>query len=77
MKRSEAALGELAELIDQLSHLAARRDVLVARARAGGASWAQIAEVLGVSTQAAHRRYSGLRYDAKTGRTWREQQMSL
>lgn len=33
--------------------------VLVRRARVAGASWAQVAESLGVSKQAAHRKYGG------------------
>lgn len=77
MKRSEVALGELAELMGQLARLESRRDTLVARARLGGATWAQIGDVLGVSAQAAHKRYRDLRYDAKIGRAWREEQLSL
>lgn len=77
MTRSEIALGELAELTGRLARLESRRDTLVARARLGGATWAQVGDVLGVSPQAAHKRYSDLRYDSKTGRAWREQQMSM
>ena len=33
--------------------------VLVRRARNGGASWARIAEALGVSKQAVHKKYGG------------------
>ena len=37
--------------------------VAVRRARARGASWAQIAAALGVSRQAVHRKYGGSRFD--------------
>lgn len=33
--------------------------VLVRRARNGGATWAEIAAVLGVSKQAVHKKYAG------------------
>lgn len=36
--------------------------VAVRRARARGASWAQIAAALGVSRQAVHRKYGGSRF---------------
>ncbi|UNX53641.1 hypothetical protein MF406_11645 [Georgenia sp. TF02-10] len=36
--------------------------VAVRRARARGASWAQIATALGVSRQAVHRKYGGSRF---------------
>ena len=37
---------------------------LVATARADGATWAEIGEVLGVSTQAAHQKYRWVAADA-------------
>ncbi|MFC5272884.1 helix-turn-helix domain-containing protein [Brachybacterium sacelli] len=36
--------------------------VVVRRARMSGASWAQIARVLGVSRQAVHKKYGGTRF---------------
>lgn len=36
--------------------------VAVRRARARGASWAQIAAAMGVSRQAVHRKYGGSRF---------------
>ena len=40
-----------------------REAVAVRRARARGASWAQIAAALGVSRQAVHRKYGGSRFE--------------
>jgi len=54
--RELVALGELEQALAEL--LAARR-TLVAMCREAGHTWAQIALVLGTSTQAAHQTYSG------------------
>lgn len=40
-----------------------REAVVVRRARAVGLSWAEIAEELGVSRQAVHRKYGGSRFE--------------
>jgi DNA invertase Pin-like site-specific DNA recombinase len=53
-----AGLSALAEL---RTRLAREEAALVRRARNAGASWAQIATVLGVSKQAVHQRYGGRR----------------
>lgn len=53
------ALAATAELHRQVSRAEA---VAVRRARARGASWAQIATALGVSRQAVHRKYGGSRF---------------
>lgn len=50
------ALAATAQLHRQVSQ---REAVAVRRARARGASWAQIAAALGVSRQAVHRKYGG------------------
>lgn len=67
-----SALAAQAEDDDPLRALAAtallhrqvslREAVAVRRARARGASWAQIAAALGVSRQAVHRKYGGSRF---------------
>lgn len=63
---ARAAVGELArggdagrlEAANRLRHATeALVTELVAEARADGATWADIGEVLGVSTQAAHQKY--------------------
>ena len=38
----------------------------------GGATWAEIGEALGVSAQAAHKRYRWLRHSPLTGECWYE-----
>lgn len=53
------ALAATAQLQREVARLEA---VAVRRARARGASWAQIAAALGVSRQAVHRRYGGSRF---------------
>jgi DNA-directed RNA polymerase specialized sigma24 family protein len=69
---ADAALSELRDVVGQLAALAARRDALVAHARAAGATWADLAAALGVSVQAAHKRYRTTRRDPDNGRVWRE-----
>ncbi|MFI7582380.1 helix-turn-helix domain-containing protein [Kocuria sp. M1N1S27] len=54
------ALVATAQLHRQVSQ---REAVAVRRARARGASWAQIAAALGVSRQAVHRKYGGSRVE--------------
>lgn len=54
------ALAATAQLQRQVSRTEA---VAVRRARARGASWAQIATALGVSRQAVHRKYGGSRFE--------------
>lgn len=69
-------LAELAGITGQLGELRARRDALVVVARDAGASWAQVADALGVSAQAAHKRYRDVRLDL-TGRAWKEPRLPL
>lgn len=53
------ALAATAQASGELERLAS---VLVRRSRQQGATWAQIAGVLGVSKQAAHKKYGGSRF---------------
>ena len=48
------------------------REKAIAMAVAGGASRAQIGRALGVTAQAAHKRYRWLRHSTTTGETWHE-----
>lgn len=74
--QTEDALAALADVTGQLGALHARQDALVARARADGASWAQVAEALGVSAQAAHKRYRDVKLD-RSGRAWKDRRLPL
>lgn len=54
-------------MVDSLSRqpapsAVAPQTALVRRARTGGLSWAEIAFALGISRQAAHRKYGGSRF---------------
>ncbi len=53
------ALAAVAELQREVLRTEA---ITVRRARNGGASWEQIARVLGVSRQAVHKKYGGTRF---------------
>ena len=65
LRRIETAAARLAVVESQ-------RDVAVAAAVEAGCSWADIGGALGVSAQAAHRRFRWLRYSPVTGEVWRE-----
>jgi hypothetical protein len=64
------------DLTSQLGEPRARQDALVARARADGASWAQVAEALGGTAPAAHKRYRDVKLD-RTGRAWKDRRLPL
>jgi predicted transcriptional regulator len=70
--RKHAALASTIEATQRVH--AAEHDLTVAVARAAhwGATWAEIAAALGVTPQAAHKRFRHLRYDPKTRRAWHE-----
>lgn len=65
MKRLELVAGRLAAV-------EAQRDVAVVSAVEAGCTWAEIGAALGVSAQAAHRRFRWLRHSPVTGEVWRE-----
>jgi FixJ family two-component response regulator len=65
-------LEKIETLTVRLADLEADRERAVAQAMAAGASWAQIATALGISTQAAHKRYRWLRHSPATGECWYE-----
>ncbi len=65
-------LERAAKLTARIASLETDREAAVAAARAAGASWAEIGQALGVSAQAAHKRYRWLRNSPITGETWRE-----
>ena len=65
-------LERIAGLTGQIAELSARRDAAVAEAVATNTRWADIGGALGVSAQAAHRRFRWVRWDADSGVVWRE-----
>lgn len=72
-----SALRRVAALTARLDDLGAERDLAVSRALAGGATWSEIGEALGVSPQAAHKRYRWVRHSERTGAVWHERPLPL
>ena len=70
--RRSTPLKRVSNLTEEIANLQGRREVAIAEAIAAGATWTQIASILGVSPQAAHKRYRWLRHSPVTGETWRE-----
>ncbi len=56
----------------RLAELEADRERRWPPAMEMGATWAEIGEALGVSVQAAHKRYRWLRHSSVTGECWYE-----
>jgi hypothetical protein len=65
-------LGKLETAAARVTDSELRRDAAVAAAMEAGCTWAEIGTVLGVSAQAAHRRFRWLRHSPVTGEVWRE-----
>jgi hypothetical protein len=57
--RSADPLDALRQSAALRQRLEGQEEALVHRARVAGATWAQIAEALGVSKQAVHKKYGG------------------
>jgi transposase-like protein len=65
-------LEKIEALTARLVELEADRERAVAAAMERGATWAEIGEALGVTAQAAHKRYRWLRHSQLTGECWYE-----
>ncbi len=65
-------MDQLGNAVVVLREAEAARDRAVAAALTAGATWAEIAGVLGVSASAAHKRFRWVRVDPDTGVVWRE-----
>jgi transposase-like protein len=65
-------LETVAALTGRIGGLQQQREQAIARALAAGATWAEIGRALGVTAQAAHKRYRWLRHSPTTGETWHE-----
>ena len=67
-----STLRRIEQLAAQISQLTVEQNLAVSRARAAGASWAEIGEALGCSPQAAHKRYRWVRHSEQTREVWHE-----
>ena len=65
-------LETIAALTARIAGLETDRERAIAIAMNQGESWSRIAAALGVTAQAAHKRYRWLRYSPVTGETWHE-----
>jgi hypothetical protein len=70
-------LEKIKVLTVRATDLEAARERAVAAAMSTGATWAQIGEALGVSAQAAHKRYRWLRHSSVTDECWYEQPLAV
>lgn len=71
------SLWHIETLTQRLNSLTVDRELAISRALISGATWAEIAQSLGCSPQAAHRRYRWLRHSEKTGVAWHERPLPL
>ncbi len=72
-----ASLRRVETLTAKLEDLTRQRELAIAKAVAGGATWREIAGSLGCSPQAAHHRYRWLRHNDSTGEVWHEGPLPL
>jgi hypothetical protein len=72
-----SALTKVEKVTARLRRVEEDRDVAVAAAVGEGCTWAEIGAALGVSAQAAHRRFRWVRVDPETGELWREPPLPL
>jgi hypothetical protein len=70
-------LQRIEKLTAQISQLTAEQDLAVSQARATGATWTEIANALGCSPQAAHKRYRWVRHSEQTGEVWHERPLPM
>jgi hypothetical protein len=67
-----APLETVTVLTARITSLEADRETAIVLAVTAGATWAEIGRALGVTAQAAHKRYRWLRHSPATGETWQE-----
>ena len=70
-------LRRIETLTARIDNLTTDREMAIAQAMATGATWAEIAQPLGVTPQAAHKRYRWLRYSERTGEVWHERPLPI
>ena len=73
----ESPLCRIAALTEQIRELTGAQDHAVARARASGATWAEIARALGCSAQAANKRYRWVRHSDHPPQVWFERPLPI
>lgn len=69
-----ARVGQVRIEIDRLE---TEQITVIARAVHHGATWAEVAAMLNVSPQAAHRRYRHAKYDPASRKAWLEPPLPL
>ena len=70
-------LRRIETLTTRIGNLTSDRERAIARAIAAGMTWTEIADSLGVTPQAAHKRYRWLRYSERTGEVWHERPLPI
>jgi len=70
-------LRRIETLTTRIDNLTTDREMVIAQAVATGATWAEVAHSLDVTTQAAHKRYRWLRYSERTGEVWHERPLPI
>lgn len=68
----KSPLEKIEALSARIAAFESERERAVAAAMSGGATWAEIGGALGVSAQAAHKRYRWLRHSSVTDECWYE-----
>ena len=72
MPRRPTPLARISTITERIAELEHEREVAISQAIGAGATWAAVAVALGVSTQAAHKRFRWLRHSPINGETWYE-----
>jgi hypothetical protein len=72
-----SAVKKIETVTARLAALKSQRDAAVAAAVDAGCTWAEIAKALGVSAQAAHKRFRWIRHSPLTGEVWHEPPLEL
>jgi len=70
-------LRRIEKVATHIAQLTAEQNLAVSRARAAGASWAEIANALGCTPQAAHKRYRWVRHSERTHEVWHERPLPI
>jgi len=77
MARKATLLRDIEKITERMVVLGADRDRAVVKAVDAGCTWSEVGGALGVSAQAAHKRFRSVRHDPTSGETWREPQLPL